>query len=129
VDLEAGARLLWREELVCGRHGEQPGDLRLAIAVRLDGSPLLRQELAVGPSAPGWSGPAVLGGARTAGSLLLVDPALPDAAATIRGDTACAARVPLTGPAVLVTATAADARHLRDALHALVPGVSVGTPY
>ncbi|GFJ88059.1 hypothetical protein Prum_017010 [Phytohabitans rumicis] len=74
VELEEGARLEWREELVCGRHGEEPGDARLDSTVRHGGRTLLRQELAVGPRAPAWDGPAVLAGARATGSLLLVDP-------------------------------------------------------
>ncbi|HYN92797.1 MAG TPA: urease accessory protein UreD, partial [Pilimelia sp.] len=73
VDVAAGGWLCWREELVCGRHGERPGDARLATTVRYAGRTLYRQDLAVGPAAPGWAGPAVLGGARATGSLLIVD--------------------------------------------------------
>jgi urease accessory protein len=124
VELDAGARLLWREELVCGRHGEAGGDLRLHTAATLDGVALLRQALAVGPAAPGWSGPAVLGGARTAGSLLLVDPEAPTeprGPAVLRRPDAYAARVTLAAGAgaTLVTATADDARALRAALQSL----------
>jgi urease accessory protein len=72
VEVAVGGSLVWREELVCGRHGEEPGDVRLHTAVRLDGRPLHVSELAVGPSAPGWDGPAVLGGARVYGSVLRV---------------------------------------------------------
>ena len=74
VDLDEGAYLVWRDELVCGRHGESPGDARLSIRVRLAARPLYQHELAIGPRAPGWSGPAVLGAARATGSLLLVNP-------------------------------------------------------
>lgn len=84
VELAAGARLTWREELVCGRTGEEPGNLRLVTAVRQEGRPLSTQELAVGPSAPGWSGPAVLGGHRAAGTVLFVDPAWAGVAPTDR---------------------------------------------
>jgi urease accessory protein len=130
VDLADGARLVWREELVCGRHGEESGDLRLRTAVTVDGIALLRQGLAVGPAAPGWSGPAVLGGARTAGSLLVVGPDAPAQPATLRRPDAYAARLIPVGPAAaaLVTATADDARALRAALHdalAVTPVVSV----
>jgi urease accessory protein len=117
VDLTAAARLTWREELVCGRSGEQPGDLRLVTTVRLDGRALSCQELAVGPSAPGWAGPAVLGGHRAAGSLLVVDPVGPPAPAhtPVTGG-ARSAVLSLAGPAVLVTAVAPDAYQLRRAL-------------
>ncbi|MEV0459158.1 urease accessory protein UreD, partial [Catellatospora methionotrophica] len=74
VELAAGARLLWREELICGRHAEQPGDATVSTSVDYDGAALLRQSLTVGPGTPGWDGPAVLGGARATGSLLTVDP-------------------------------------------------------
>lgn len=115
VDLDEGAELRWREELVAGRHGEEAGDLRLAATVRYGGRTILRHDLAVGPRAPGWSGPAVVGG-RAAGTLLLVgsDAAGPRAATP---PPAAAAAMPLAhAPALLVTATGADARAVRAAL-------------
>ncbi|AVT40355.1 urease accessory protein UreD [Plantactinospora sp. BB1] len=75
VELAEGAALYWREELVCGRHAEPVGDVRLEMTARYGGRTLLRNDLAVGPGAAGWSGPAVLGGGRAVGSVLLVDPA------------------------------------------------------
>jgi urease accessory protein len=90
VEVAVGGSLVWREELVCGRHGEEPGDVRLHTTVRLDGLPLHVSELAVGPSAPGWDGPAVLGGARVYGSVLRVPAlgALADAAAEAEAELA-----------------------------------------
>lgn len=64
VDLEQDAELIWREELVCGRHREEPGDVRLSTVVRRDDRPLYRSAVAVGPHAPHWDGPAGFGGAR-----------------------------------------------------------------
>jgi len=61
VQVAAGGGLVWRDDLVCGRHGEPPGDVRTDITVRYAGRTLYRHELAVGPAAPGWSGAAVLG--------------------------------------------------------------------
>jgi urease accessory protein len=112
VELDEGARLLWREELVCGRHAESPGDATVSTHVTYAGVALLRQSLAVGPNAPGWAGAAVLGGARATGSLLHVGPGCP-AAAPLGGT---AARVPLAGPGCLVTAVADDASRLRALL-------------
>ncbi len=97
VELADGARLLWRDELVCGRHGEQPGDLRSELHVRYAGRPLLAHDLAVGPEAPGWAGPAVLGGARRAGSLLTVNLPHPQTPGTT---------MPLAGPGTLTVFTA-----------------------
>ncbi|MFC8850494.1 MULTISPECIES: urease accessory protein UreD [unclassified Micromonospora] len=133
VELAAGARLTWRDELICGRYGESPGDAVVRTSVDHDGRPLLRQSMAVGPSAPGWAGPAVLGGASATGSLLLVEPDAPAgpgalAPATIPhqsgprrpvtgDDGGSVAWLPLAGgPAVLLTATAADAHTLRERL-------------
>lgn len=73
VDLEAGARLLVREELVLGRHGEEPGSIDQRLRVCLEGRPLHDQRLRVGPGAPGWDGPAVTGGRRAIGTLVVVD--------------------------------------------------------
>jgi urease accessory protein len=83
VRLAPGARLVLREELVLGRHGEEAGHLTSRLTVERAGQPLLDQELAFGPgAAPGWDGPAVLGPYRGVGQLLLVPgpppaPALP----------------------------------------------------
>lgn len=123
VDVAEGGWLCWREELVCGRYGERPGDVRLSTTVRYAGRALYRQDLAVGPAAPGWAGPAVLGSARAGGSVLVVDPAWswpagPPAAAVLGPD---AATMPLTGPAMLATAVATDLRGVRARLDPVTP--------
>lgn len=96
IDLAPDARLLWRDELICGRHGEPPGDLRQELRVRHAGRPLLAHDLAVGPAADGWAGPAVLGGARAAGSQLTVNLPHPEHA------------MPLAGPGALLVTLADD---------------------
>ncbi|NJC12520.1 urease accessory protein [Micromonospora profundi] len=113
IDLAAGASLRWRDELICGRFGEAPGSAVVHTHVDHDGRPLLRQSLAVGPHAPGWAGPAVLGGAQATGSLLVVDPSRPAEPPQVLADGAVV-RLPLAdGPATLWTATAPDAHTLR----------------
>ncbi|GGT42626.1 urease accessory protein UreD [Streptomyces purpureus] len=117
VQLAATARLVLREEQILGRHGEEPGTLTTRLTVHRAGAPLLDQELRYGPGASvGWDGGAVLGGHRAVGQLLLVDPDMADKPAEPRllGETAVL--TPLAGPAVLVTALAADARLLRRVL-------------
>ncbi|MFJ7415010.1 urease accessory protein UreD [Streptomyces sp. NPDC098077] len=117
VRLAPTARLLLREEQILGRHGEPTGALTTRLTVHRAGRPLLDQQLAYGPGAPGgWDGPAVLGGHRAVGQLLLVDPVFEDAPLSGRLLGPTAALTPLAGPAVLVTAVAADARLLRGIL-------------
>ncbi|MFJ6718026.1 urease accessory protein UreD [Streptomyces sp. NPDC091259] len=117
VELAPTARLLLREEQVLGRVGEAPGLLRSRITVSRDGRPLLDQELACGPGAPGgWDGPAGLAGHRALGQLLVVDPAFADSPPTAAVLGEFAAVTPLAGPAVLVTALAPDALRLRELL-------------
>ncbi|WFE53776.1 urease accessory protein UreD [Micromonospora sp. WMMD1155] len=114
IELAPGAVLAWRDELICGRYGEAPGGAVVHTHVDYADRPLLRQSLAVGPHAPGWAGPAVLGGASATGSLLLVDDSRPVEPATVDGTVA---RLPLAGgPATLWTATAPDAHTLRAQL-------------
>ena len=119
ISLEAGARLLVREELVLGRHGEASGSIRQRLRVCLGDRALHDQELHLGPDAPGSGGPAVTGGRRAVGSTLVVDPhhAAVDAfnQPAVSAD-ASAARLPLCGPAVLFTAIAPDHLALRHRL-------------
>jgi urease accessory protein len=111
VDLAPGSELVWREELVLGRHGEEAGSVLTRTTVDLGGAPLLRHELALGPSHPSWTAPSVTAGARAAGSVLLYPgPAGPAAL----GPTAAA--LPLAGGGVQVVALADDASDLRAAL-------------
>lgn len=126
IGLARGARLVFREEQVLGRAGERPGTLTSRLTVRIAGRTVLDQELACGPGAPGgWDGPAVLGGHRAVGQLVVARPEFeeyPVAAGELGED---AAVLPLPGPAVLVTAVAPDALRLRrlldEALSSLVP--------
>ncbi|MFJ3401140.1 urease accessory protein UreD [Streptomyces microflavus] len=127
VELAPTARLLLREEQILGRHAEPTGALTTRLTVHRGGRPLLDQQLAYGPGAPGgWDGPAVLGGHRAVGQLLLADPSFEDAPLPARLLGPTAALTPLAGPAVLVTAVAADARLLRavldEAVHELLDG-------
>ncbi|WP_030860657.1 urease accessory protein UreD [Streptomyces sp. NRRL F-2747] len=119
AELDPTARLLLREEQVLGRAGEAPGLLRSRLTVIRGGRPLLDQELACGPGAPGgWDGPAGLAGHRALGQLLVVDPAFAGSAPTAAVLGEFAAVTPLAGPAVLVTVLAPDALRLREVLDA-----------
>jgi urease accessory protein len=114
VDVAGGGTLIWRDDLVCGRHGEPSGDVRTTTTIRYAGTTLHRHDLAVGPAAPGWSGPAVLGDARAVGTLLIAGADLPDAGLLDGG-----AIMPLTGPGVLAIAVGPDIRGVRRALDPL----------
>ncbi|MGW2516403.1 urease accessory protein UreD [Streptomyces sp. NPDC001617] len=124
VDVGAGARVVLREEQVLGRVGEQPGRLSSRLAVRIEGRVVLDQELGCGPGAPGgWDGPAVLGGNRAVGQLVVVRPEfrVEPVAARVLGEGAVL--VPLAGPAVLVSAVADDALRLRRVLDKALAGL------
>ncbi|MET8031135.1 urease accessory protein UreD [Streptomyces avermitilis] len=117
IDLEPGARFVFREEQVLGRVGEEPGRLTSRLTLRIGGRTVLDQELACGPGAPGgWDGPAVLGGHRALGQLVVVRPEFErePVGARLLGESA--ALTPLAGAAVLVTALAPDALQLRRVL-------------
>ena len=121
VRLAEGARLVLRETLVLGRTGEPPGHLTSRLTVEGPRGPLLDQELGLGPGEPGWDGPAVLGGHRAVGQLLVVDPRFAREPATALLLTAGphegrAVVAPLAGPAALVTAVAPDGLSVRRLL-------------
>jgi urease accessory protein len=130
VTLEAGARLLLREELLLGRYAEQSGAVRQRLRVCVDDRPLHDQELAVGPGVAGWDGPAVTGGRRALGSLLVVDHDWADGPVDrpVAAAGTDSALLPLSGPAVLVTALAHDGLALRHRLDAGLAGIEASLP-
>lgn len=120
LSLAPTASVLWREELVFGRHGEPSGRCHTRFDATIDGRPLLRQQLAVGDPAIDASA-AVYGAARCAGSTLLAGPAFTPparpAAGTVAGTVSDGLAVlPLAGPGILVSALAGDAVELRRRL-------------
>ena len=115
VDVAEGGNLTWRDDLVCGRHGEAAGNVRADVTVRYAGTTLYRHELSVGPDAPGWSGAAVLGGGRAVGAVIFAGAALP--AAGLPGGDAAVMR--LAGSGMLATAIGADIRQVQAALDPL----------
>lgn len=114
LDLTASASVLWREEVVLGRHGEASGSLLQRLHVDVGGRPLLRNELPIGPRWPGADGPAGLDGAGAVGSLLGVGVSRPAAGASVEGSRVAVVDLSLT--AWLLTVVAEDARVLRRVL-------------
>jgi len=120
IDLGAGARLSWREEIVLGRSGEAPGSIGARLRVRRAGRPLIDHDVELGPDHAGSLGPAVTGGHRAVGTVLIVDPAwegvdgydrmpgIADDCLAWSAESGSIAAMPLTGPAVLFSAVAAD---------------------
>ncbi|WP_406467904.1 urease accessory protein UreD [Streptomyces hirsutus] len=130
VELAGSSRLLLREEQLLGRTAEPPGHLSTRLTVRRDGRPILDQHTVYGAPTPAWDGPAVLGGHRATGQLLLVDPGLDvPPAAVLLGDPVeghCVLAPLADGSALLATAVAptpARLRRLLDTALARVPGV------
>ncbi|GAA3304971.1 urease accessory protein UreD [Dactylosporangium vinaceum] len=78
VDIAEDAGLVWREEAVLGRFGEEPGRLRLSTTARRADRPWYRSDVTAARS------PAELGDARVLASLLTTAPA--DPFATTAGD-------------------------------------------
>ncbi|HWS36169.1 MAG TPA: urease accessory protein UreD [Actinoplanes sp.] len=115
VDVAEGGTLLWRDDLVCGRHREATGAVRADTLIRYGGVTLYRHELSVGPGAPGWEGAAVLGGGRAVGSLIVAGTDLPEP--SVPGPDAAIMR--LAGPGVLATAVGADIRQVKTVLDPL----------
>jgi urease accessory protein len=117
--LADGAALRWTEEIVLGRHGEEPGRLSLRLDVDIDDEPLLRHQLELGPGVAGWDGPAVVGTNRAVGLVLLTTTAAGASAHDLPLPAAGAgwAVMALEGPGVLVSAVGADLARLRLGLN------------
>ena len=125
VELAADARLVWRDELILGRDGEEPGSVSTRLRVLRAGRVLLDREVAMGPRHPGSLGPAGSGGHRALGMVLIVDPAWahgpPEsfdfAGIAAQDDPGVAVAVMrLSGPAVLISAAASDGAALSRVL-------------
>ncbi|MEO6156444.1 MAG: urease accessory protein UreD [Ilumatobacteraceae bacterium] len=116
IRLAPHARLLLREEIILGRHGESPGSLRQRLRVTVGGRVFHDQDLHVGPQAPGWGGPAVTGGRTALGTILIVcdDQQAGGVDANYVRDGV--ARMSLRGSGQLITAVADDAPTLRRLL-------------
>jgi len=125
VDLDVGAALVLRDEIILGRHGERGGACRTRLRVDYDGRPLLRHDVAVDGTDEVSLGPAVLAARRAYGTLLTAGESAarsrapgPTAASRARPDVAV---MPLAGPGVLVTALAPDSLALRRLLDGTTP--------
>ncbi|GAA0929330.1 urease accessory protein UreD [Nonomuraea longicatena] len=110
LEQSPAARVLWREELVLGRHGEPAGRCRTRFDATVAGRPLLRQDLLVGDPSTTAS-PAVYGTSRCLGTTLITSC---DGEEAVVGDGV--AVLPLAGPGTLVSALADDTVTLRRRL-------------
>jgi urease accessory protein len=119
VELAEGSNLVWREEIVVGRHNEAPGELSSRLEITRAARPLLRQEIVIGASH--FDSPAVLGSAGATGTVTIVnpDPVL-DAFAgmPVEQQGGEAAIHQLENGGLQVAATAADSVQLRKLLDA-----------
>ena len=104
IHLATTATLVWREELVLGRHGEPGGSVAARVVVDRGGRPLIRNEVRLGPSWPDSCGPAGVEDARAVGSLLIVGPVAADTSTHDHGARWAALR--LADDVVLVSAIA-----------------------
>ncbi|WP_165814457.1 urease accessory protein UreD [Pararhodobacter oceanensis] len=116
ISLAPSARMILREEMILGRHGETPGDFTSRLRITRDGAPLYDQQLEFGPKAAGFDGAAVLGAARATGSVIAVDPAWQDAPPQAQPYHPQAVLTPLAGPGVAIAAVAPDSLELRNLL-------------
>ena len=135
VRMGAGASLMWRDEVVLGRHAEPSGSLRQRVHLDVAGEVLLRNELVVGPLSPWSLGPAGVGGARAFGSLVVVDEGLDTSAveAIVLDDAVVApfsgvvvAPLVLDGPAVVISAVGDRPSAVGDALDAVFRAMVAG---
>jgi urease accessory protein len=127
--------LVWRDEVVLGRHDERSGSLRQRVDVEVGGVALLRTEVALGPALGYSSSPAGVGTARAVGSLLVVDDAVDRASveAIVLDDGvvrpycgAVVAPLVLEGPGVLVSAVGDSPSAVADALDAVAQALAEG---
>lgn len=127
IDLAEGARLLIRDELLLGRHAEEPGTIHQWVRVQYGGRPLYHQDLDLGPQAPQGRSPAVAGPHPAVGSVLIVDPAWEQGGPRARALADQLAVLPLNGPGALISALAPDTLSLRHGLDTALD--ALGSPW
>lgn len=130
IDLAPTSGLVWREELVLGRHGEPGGSVLQRLEIDRGGVALIRTEHALGPRWPGSNGPAGAGGHRVVGTLVVVGTPAAAAGASaaagldpggeVEGGGRAAWVEPAPG-AVVLWAVAPSARSLRAVLDRVAP--------
>jgi urease accessory protein len=122
VLLAPGSSLVWREQLVTGRHDERTGSVAqtLSVDVEVEGGgsmPLLRSSMALGPAWPGSLGPGGVGsGNRSVGTVLVAGAGAGAASeawgalvASTAGSAVRPAVLPLDGAGVLRQAVSPEA--------------------
>lgn len=123
LDLGADAQVTWRDVVVLGRHGEPAGTAWTRLTADIDGRPLLRHELRLGPGTPAWDGPAGIGDARVVASQLCVHPDFdPGSAAAAE-----AGVFALDGPAALAVALGRDVPSVLARLDAIADRLGLVT--
>lgn len=104
VEMAPTARLSLAEEVVLGRHGEDPpGSWTVRTEVVVGGRPLLVSELGLGPASRSWRSSACFSGAGALACLVLVDPGAPAGSlrsATAEVEGAIGVALPLAGPGI-----------------------------
>ncbi len=115
IAVDPSATLVWREELLLGRSGEEPGSCDIRLRIDRAGAPVLRHGLVLGPAAPWFRSHAGVGHARAVGLAVVVDPAI-EAGGTIRLAPGAAVLPLEAGAAAVVSVLAGDAVELRDLL-------------
>jgi urease accessory protein len=113
LELAAGARLLWREEVVLGRYGERGGRVSTRVDAELDGRPLLRTGTDVSGCHAVTAAASVLGPHKAFGAVLAVGP---EHGGRVRMPGRSAAELRPPGSGSLLTAAAGSAIELRHRL-------------
>jgi urease accessory protein len=117
IEVSADALITWREELVLGRAGEEPGWCMTRLHVDRDGVPLVRHDLVVDAQTRTTG---VLGNARVVGTLLSIGARVPGCTPPVR-PAGCELEVfALDHDVALVTALGPSAVWVRAALDTYV---------
>jgi urease accessory protein len=124
ISLAPSARLLWREEILLGRHSETvPGSWRTGVEVRRADQPLFVGELDLGPASASWKARSVLSGARALISTLVVDADRSEStwpATTATSGSALGAMLPLAGPGAELISWGPSLDDCRDVMASLL---------
>lgn len=102
IDMRPDSWLIWNEALSLGRQNEGWGSLSSELRIEIEGRPRIASCLEIGPAYPAWSSSAVMDGARSVCTMVIIGGGLDDIDTSVQS--ASSLLMPLEGGGIQLVA-------------------------